>query len=442
MNGLEKKFNGFFIPERQQGSTLLSRPFGRKERIVVVSDIHGAKPEVVKRLESLVDKPPRAVILGGDVIGTQDLEDLQRLYYGLTNYSRNEALKDHAIAGSDEKLLAYSGNVPPHEGYTIRGAFIELRTKELELENKKLDADGRPVIDIEQRLHDLTDEEIAQEVRRYGEYIHWGHYASNLPDEAKDALADGLAENAKLVAAPLARLQEAGVIVAINEGNWDPSPPIEFEPGKPEAVRIARENQRFNAKAFFNEEGVPYFTDMDILKTKTAAIVLLPFDKLVDFSKMDQTAVEEYATPIAEKVQQAREEGKQIIVVQHAEAFWEPHNLNHPDAVPRGEHSQILNGLEKVMRYIRPDEVLHGHFHDPFVDEEGTSYPDNTKYAQQIPTDGPPILIEDQNFGGGQTVVSFMPLQRFAELIIPVGKRSNRRKIRGFGGKRQPAEVS
>lgn len=440
-------FEGFFVPKEER-----ELPKGNHEKIIVVSDLHGAKAEVVARLHSLADgeDKPAAVILAGDVAGNPDLEELQRLYYNhLTNHTK-EALKDEEI--SNKNLLSYGGTKPPYEGYTIRKGFLQLRAKELDLQGffEKEIRDNFPYLTDEsiakkvrerRRGYTLPDDYIASEVRRYSNYVHYGHYASNLDPRAIEKLKEGLESNAKQIAAPLKRLQEAGVQVVINEGNWDPSPPIAFEPDIPTAKRLPPEEQPFSTKGFFEGQGIRYVTDMEVIQTKTAAFVLLPFDQLVRFSEMSQEEVETYAKPHINTITKAKEQGKQIIVVQHAEAHWEPHNLTNPDSTPSGEHEKILNGVGKVTRYLQPDEVLYGHFHDPFVDENGVEQPINTKYAEQVVFDNTPVIIKDKrDLGPGQTVVSYMPLQRFATIKIPYNIYN--RKIDGFGGTRQPAEVS
>ncbi|MEX2013189.1 MAG: metallophosphoesterase, partial [Candidatus Levyibacteriota bacterium] len=410
------------------------------ERIVVVSDLHGAKPEVVARLNSLVENPPRAVILAGDVAGNQDLEDLQRLYYNfLTNHTRNElfAGKDDVEREvkrqslSDSEILSYTGIKPPEDGFTVKNGFLKLKRKELELE-------GLSSEEIDREINEMDDHQVAETIRDYSKYVHYGHYASNLSSEAKSTLANGIRENAEKIADVLKQLQKAGSFVAINEGNWDPSPPIAFEPGVPTANRLKSSDQPFSTQEFFKSEGIPYFTGMGVVETERAMFVLLPFDQLVRFSNMSQEEVEKYADHISARVKNAKGKGKQIIVVQHAEAAWRPHNLTNPDSTPGGEHRQILDGLAKVVRYIKPDEILHGHFHDPFVDESGVKQPVDTKYALEIFSDDAPRVIEDrEDFKSGQAVVSFMPFQTMAEITI----KEDDHGVKGFGGTREPAEV-
>ena len=131
-------------------------------------------------------------IFEGDVIGTKSFEDLQRLFYNyLNNHSRNEILKQNPEA-TDEDILLYGGTKPPEDGFNLRKGFLKLREYELGLA-------GKTPEEITAQLGQLTDHDIAEEIRRYSKYVHYGHYASNLPIEAKQALADGLEENARKV---------------------------------------------------------------------------------------------------------------------------------------------------------------------------------------------------------------------------------------------------
>jgi Icc-related predicted phosphoesterase len=427
------RFEGFFVPEQRE-----KPPRGSHEKVIVISDLHGSQSEVLGRLHSLTtskDKP-KAVILAGDVAGNSDLEELQRLYYNhLTNHTRNDKLQTDSVLDGD--LLSYGGKKPPYKGYTVKKGFLSLRAKELSLQ-------GLSHPQIGEILGDMTDDVIASEIKRYAQYEHYGHYASNLPEAAVRKLADGLRENAQQIAGPLKELRDAGVRVVISEGNWDPSPPIAFKRGTTAPQRLSSAEQQdstgFGTQKFFEQEGIEYVTTTHVIETDTAVLVLLPFDQLVKYSNIDREVIKENEKEKLAAINKARDEGKQVIVVQHGEVMWEPHNLTNPQSRPKGEHEKVIAGSNNINALIQPDEVLYGHFHDPFTDEEGNEQPIDTKYT--VVFDNTPVIIPMKDHAEGQTVVSYMPLRRFSTVLIPFDNESNRRKIKGFGGERQPAEVT
>src|SRR6266567_5794821 len=200
---VKPKFEGFFVPERREKPSL-----GPHEKIIVVSDLHGAKGEVINRLKAIPlqgEHKPAAVILAGDVAGNTDLEELQKPFYNhLTNHTKNDLLKDPNVSVSDNDLLSYRGKKPPYEGYTVKKGFLDLRRKELELE-------GYAGTEIEDSLAKLSDRDISDTIRKYAKYGHYGHYASNLSEAAVRKLAKGLRENAQALAEPLKVLRDAKV---------------------------------------------------------------------------------------------------------------------------------------------------------------------------------------------------------------------------------------
>lgn len=439
----QKLSEAFFVPERKE------EPKGKHERIIVVSDLHGAKAEVLQRLNNIPvegDRKPKAVILNGDVVGNPELEELQKLFYnGVVNHART-FIKEKEATGEKvkpEELLSYTGVNPPYDGFTLEEGFMNLRRKELELEGLGEHAVGLTAGQREERdrkLH-LNPKQIADEILRYAEYVHYGHYVSNLPENAVKKLADGVKDNAILLNIVLKHLKDKDIKVYINEGNWDPSPPFAFKRGGKEAIRLSPDEQQkatgFSAKKFFEEQGVAYVQNMFVFETDTAAVVLLPFDQLVKYAEMDKDAVARNTMQWRRKADEARKAGKQVIVVQHGEVAWEPHNLTAPHLEAKGEHEKIIKGSTKINELIKPDEIIHGHFHDPFVDEKGEKQAIDTKYA--VLFDNTPHIVGKNDHQQGDTVVNFAPLQHMTTLLIPYEKE---KRIHGFGGTRQPGRVS
>lgn len=400
-----------------------------KETIAYVSDIHGGDQDLYHRLEEMVKDAPKVAIFEGDVIGTKSFEDLQRLFYNwLNNHSRNEILKQNPDV-SDEDLLNYGGTKPPEEGFNLKKGFLKLRDYELALT-------GKTPVEIQEQLGQMTDHMIAEEIRRYAKYVHYGHYASNLPTKAKQALADGLEENARRILEQIKAMQVKGTKVAMIEGNWDARAPIDFMPEIPTAEPLPFEQRLFRAKEFFEKNGVPFYNTLTILETETTLQVLMPFDAITSFNRTPQDKINE----IRITVELARRNKKSIVMVSHGEPNWRIHNLTAQNPTLTGEHAQVVDGLTKAILEFRPDEVVYGHLHDVLTDENATKLDPNTKYALKVTENGQVELVERQDeFAEDQVVASHMQLRRTAELKVP--KRDTRRKVVGFGGNRQPLKI-
>ena len=400
-----------------------------KETIAYVSDIHGGDQDLFDRLAEMAKDPPEVAIFEGDVIGTKSFEDLQRLFYNyLNNHSKNEILKQNPVA-TDEELLSYGGTKPPEEGYDLRKGFLKLREYELGLAGKKPE-------EIASQLRQLTDHDIAEEIRRYAKYVHYGHYASNLPIEAKQALAHGLEENARKVLEPIKVMQAKGTKVAMIEGNWDARAPIDFIPEVPTAQPLPPEQRLFRAKEFFEKNDVLFYNTLTTLDTETTLQILMPFDAITSFDNTKPEIINDIKTA----VEWARKDKKSVVIVSHGQPNWRIHNLTVENPTPSGEHAQIVSGLTKAISEFRPDEIVYGHLHDVLTDENATKLDPNTKYALRITDDGQVDLVERRDeFSEDQTVGSHMQFRRTGELKVP--KKDSKRKIEGFGGNRQPLKV-
>lgn len=400
-----------------------------KETIAYVSDIHGGNQDLYDRLNGIAENPPEAVIFTGDIIGTKNFEDLQRLFYNwLNNHSRNELLRSNPDA-TDQEILSYADTKPPEDGFNLKKGFLKLREFELGLT-------GKTAEEISEELEQLTDHDIADEIRRYAKYVHYGHYASNLPIETRQALANGLEENARRIMVPIKEIQAKGTTVAVMEGNWDARAPIDFVPEVETAEPLDEGKRLFRPKKFFEDNGIAFYDALTPLETKTTLQILLPFDAIVGFGNILQDEIDN----VKETVERARSERKSIVMVSHGEPNWRIHNMTVTNPVPTGEHLQVVTGLSKAISLFRPDEIVYGHLHEPLTNEAGEEQNSNTKYALEIGDDGTATLIErPEDFSDNQTVASHLQFRKTGELKS--SRRDTRRKISGFGGNRQPARV-
>jgi hypothetical protein len=400
-----------------------------KETITYVGDVHGGNQELFDRLKELQENPPEYLIFNGDIMGTENFARLQFLFYEyLNNHSKNVLGTDPEI--SDQELLDSTGSNKNEEIFSLKSGFIKVREFELELAGKSKD-------EIKEVINSLTDEKIADEIRRYSKYAHYGHYASNLPEAAKKNLAHGLEENAQKLVDLLLPLMSKGSQVIMLQGNWDARSPVDFVPGEEKAIPLPENERLFSPRKFFEERGIKFFDKMTTIETKTTLQILFPFDSLVNFPNMSR----EKRQQLIEKVKKAREENKGIIAVGHGEPNFEIHNLHKPDNKSTGEHALVVKGFTEALSIILPDEIVYGHMHFPLNDKDSAEMDINTKYALALDNEGVPSLIENTSkFDKDSMLASYVPLGRIAEIQVP--RFAKNKKIDGVGGQRQPAKVN
>ncbi|MBI4097066.1 MAG: hypothetical protein HY428_01490 [Candidatus Levybacteria bacterium] len=407
--------------------------FGERERIAYVSDIHEGSDWFYRHLERLIENPPEYAFFIGDVIGTPELTRLQRLFY---NYVVNhiKELRSKNPNATDEEMLIYVGSVQPEEGatHTVRDGFLKLKEEELRL-------GGEEEAKIKKRLVSMTDAEILAEMRTSIIPGNYGYYSSNLPERTIQNLKAGLRRNALNLIGYIKRLQDAGTHVAIVEGNWDIVASLDYERGIPEMRIRPKEERIFPAKPIFEAHGIPFYDTPAAIETKTSLHILLPFESL-KFHK--ETKVEQNEV-LRKAVEEARKIGKTVIFVAHGAPVWEVHK---PGQTATGENAEVMKGLHKAVRAFSPDEIVYGHLHDLLVDATGRRLPANTKYALTV-TDG---MVEAVDVGQSNKeaaiVASFHPIQNPNRQIVGIGLLNipveGNRKIRDFGGDREPVKAS
>lgn len=398
-----------------------------KERIAYVSDIHGAENDdaFFGSLDQLLDQKPEFLFLVGDVIGNKSIDTLQKYFYNwLNNHSKNEILKENPTV-DDTTLLAYPGKNPPEVGFTLKTGFIKVRQMELELQGFDKEI-------IDQTIRDLTDEQIATEIRRYAKYIHYGHYASNLPTKAKETLAKGFETNVQRVVTYLKKFQEIGTKVIVLEGNWDARSPIDFVPGTDSVTPIPPEQRIFNLGNHLQKNGIDFCNQLTIVETESTLHLLAPFDAITNAPDMDQTQVDH----VKQKIDSARKKGKAIIMFSHGQPNFQIQNLSAPNPIPTGENAQIIRGMTDLVSKFSPDEIIHGHIHNPIKDKHG-EVKSNAKYLLKLSSEGK-LDMASQTESGQVILVSYLELKRMA--IAEIYKKGNK-KPAGLGGHRQPAQV-
>lgn len=401
-----------------------------KENIVYVGCVHGGDEKFMERLWEIAADPPDYLICMGDLIGTRTFEELQRRFYNyVNNHSKNELFKVKPDA-TDEEILNYVGSNPPEPGLTLKEGYKHLFRYEQELL-------GFSQEEIEEKVNSLIDQQIAQEIRRLAKFVHYGHYASNLPEKTKEKLASGLRENAQKILEVAKAIQEKGTRVYMIEGNWDARAPIDFVPGEPEAIPLSKEKRLFNPVDFVNREGVPFYDKLTTLETETTFQILAPFDGIIGAPQMS----EEDLGNLKKLVEKARNAKKTVVFVGHGEPNWQIHNLFFKGAQPRGEHQQLIEGYQRLLPKILPDEIIYDHMHDLILNEERKPVDPNFKYLVEV-IDGEIRLMEEaERIGQGekQALATYVPFRETA--ILKTQKKERARKIEGLGGKRKPIKT-
>lgn len=349
------------------------------ETVVYISDIHGGNEAIIHQLEDFAKYPPEALIMTGDVVGTDKFTDLQSLFYNhLNNFSRNKLLKEKPDA-TNQEILEYAGEpgvTKPSEDFNLKKGLLDIKKFEMKLE-------GKTPGEIDLQLKSLTDEMIVSEIKRYAKYVHFGHYTSSLPAEIKSGLIGELEENASKLRNVLLAIQEKGTKVAIVEGNWDVRNPLDFEPNTETPIPVKKENRIFNTENYFSGVGIPYFSEIGTLHTGKTLQVLFPFDQITGYPNLSEEKKQE----LKRQVNQAREDNKQIIFVSHGEPSFKAHHLTD-GKTPDGEHIKVVDGMRAILQDVVPDEIVYSHMHNKISikDSDGMTR-DMNNYSMKLNND-------------------------------------------------------
>ena len=376
------------------------------ETTVYVSDVHGGNEAIISQLAEFAKYPPEALIMTGDVVGTDKFNLLQKYFYNhLNNHSRNELLKNNPDA-TDQEILDYQGTKDqPYPDFNLKKGLKDLKKYEMELEGKNPE-------EIDTEIKSLTDEQIVQEIKRYAKYVHYGHYASNLPADIKGGLIAGLEKNAEQLKNVLLSIQEKGTKVAIIEGNWDVRNPLDFKSGTEKPEPVSKEDRVFDTEKYFTEAGIKYFSKIGTLETEKTLQVLLPFDQIIDYPNLP----EEEKQNIKKAVDEARQNDKQIIFTSHGEPSFRAHNLNN-DKQASGEHAQLVLGMQTILGDITPDEIVYSHMHNKIIGPDKSVM---TNYSLKL-NEGPETLAAFTPFDNAKMIISlgYKKVGRHKEPIKP-----------------------
>lgn len=410
------------------------------EREAYVGDIHGlTDANFTKLRESLLVGAFDNVFFIGDIGGSEKLSKLQRLFYqGEDNLTGNKLYnrqKQLIAEGADDARLLEE----LREGYQNIHAY----ERELESHGKISAEEARRI------AGDLPADKVLEGLKRIQRFKHYGHYVSNLSDQAIIELAadvESYYDRFAQLAAEIRFNTKAKVYVV--RGNWDARLPFDFERDTEDPVALQPEKRRFQDGKYFEDHGIPYFSNLGTVVTQEAVHVLVPFDSVAQ--SVDVTGgilTSERVARIKAIVDQAREEKKRVTMVAHAVPAWEMHRKP-----TNSEGRESEKNLRTLISAFEPDEIVYGHEHVIRKDEKGNPLPLDTKY-RFMSNDGEISLSAsdeslnelDQNIKKGQILATYVPVpgepfNGIASVDVPRWPVKDRRP-RGTGGKASPVRV-
>jgi Icc-related predicted phosphoesterase len=289
-----------------------------------VSDIHGRDQKLEKELlEISSTNPPKIVFFLGDVVGTESLNKLQKLFYNSVVNPAKKILKKDPNA-TDSEILA----CPIGKSQTVSDGIQNI-------------FDFHP---------DMIKKEKADYVRELVLYKHFGHFCSNLPKTVREDLQDEMEKNAKVWIDIMTSFTRKKTLVVMIEGNWEARTPLDFYPTKEneELKEIPITNRPFYFKTLLNSLNgeVLYVDEVYTINTEREIFVVWPFDCAIKPTKFPK---------LRNKV------NKKIILVSHAQIDWKSIK---GDTAMTFESQKIQSNMGKVFKDLNAHTAVHGHLHD------------------------------------------------------------------------------
>jgi len=301
-------------------------------KTLFVSDIHGQQPDLEARLNQIADskRPPKTVFFLGDIAGTKSLLELQHVFYNL-------------IVNPMKKLLSFNPNPSDNE-------ILCFPTE---------DKDSPRILDGCKKLWFILNSidpscnagYCPDIVRDLITFVHYGHWASNLPESIKNVLKKDLFANAERIYQIMEKFTNRGTLVVIVEGNWDARLPIDFVADRKNCLPIAPKDRDFYFKRFINNKqnrNLIYVDHLHYLQIyEGIQMVLIPFDTIMKYD----------GYPIWK-----REDIQKTVLITHTQVSWEAIKGN---TAMTGEGKKIEENIQRILKNLQPNAVVHGHLHNP-----------------------------------------------------------------------------
>ncbi|MFA6185418.1 MAG: metallophosphoesterase [Candidatus Shapirobacteria bacterium] len=299
------------------------------KKYLFVSDIHGRNTKLEAELSQIAkENPPEIVFFLGDTVGTELLDQLQKLFYN-SIYNHIKKLMTTNNRPTKKEVLSF----PTENGKTLADGITELQVF---LKNIC------PSI--------TTPTNTVNYIFEISRYLHFGHFVSNLPKKIRNILRQDLEKNAEIWADIMTQFTNQGSLVVIVEGNWDARTPLDFCRSKNRCAPIPVEKRIFYFKDFLKSlnDKILYFDEPSTIETQNEMFVILPFDSCINLN-------------LPEKI----ETNKKIILVSHAQIDW--HAIKG-DTPMTSEGQKIQKNMKKIIEDLHPNYAIHGHLHDQGLD--------------------------------------------------------------------------
>jgi predicted phosphodiesterase len=396
----------------------------------IVSDIHGLDdPEFQKLRDTLLTQRFDRIFFLGDIGGSPKLAKLQKLFYE-SFYNKYKQLAKEGAA--DEEILS-----------SLRLGYTDL----IRYERSLASFEKKPEEELNEEISQISDEEMLKGMKRRGSYGHYGHYVSDQSEEMIAYLSADVEHYYERFASLVAEIRlNTGTKVYLMEGNWDARLPMDFEKGTQKPEPLPPDQRRFQARRFFKDHGIPYFTNIGFIENEESLVVMVPFDTVVkSVGEEDSLVTPQKLEQYKERVESARKSDKTVIMMAHAVPAWEKHGK-----LATGEGEVTQRNLQALMTELTPDELVYGHEHFIRKNQDGEQIDVNSKYIARYDDGtfqiGSDLSIEEiVNTESAATVNTHLPIPKepflgYASMDIPRWPVRNRRP-RGAGGKREPVRV-
>lgn len=395
------------------------------ETFIYVGCVHETTETVVQKLAALAQHPPHYLIFCGDVTGSHEMEEFKRRFYNYVNNCARKELELHLPNSlPDYEILNFVSKDAPQPGYTLSDGYKYLVSYQYELEGM---AENQAII----KANALTPAECLKGIKEVADQEFYGPWVKKLSRSVRQGVAKTMGDDAEKLWRAIAPLQASGVKIHIVGGNWDDRQnTVDNMTGDDIEV--------FDTVPFFRAHGLTFHDKINFLETETSFQVFVPYWELLRYSEESNDRFE-YA---ASRAKAAQSQGKTIIMVAHAEPNWSVHQQTaaNPNKAPGGIRQKLIEKLDELLLKIAPDEIVYPHQHNLLTASTGKKLDPNTKYVLEMTAQGVKLIDDPAHMGKQQqTIASYVPLQHFGTLSIPL---SGNPRPKLFGGDRDPVYVS
>jgi Icc-related predicted phosphoesterase len=308
----------------------------KRNNYLFVSDIHGFDQELGDQLNEIAEKSaPEIVFFIGDIVGTDYLDRLQKMFYNGVFNPTKSLLSKNPNANDTEIMDSISEN-----GLTIRDGCREI---------------GRFLNQLDPNFILGYPPVVA---KKFTEYLHYGHFVGNLSKRIRRILKKDMESNARKMANIMSNFQQQGSMVVVIEGNWDARTPLDFYPnGQP----IPTSKRNFYLKKFLKKESPKtiYFDNVGTIETDDCIFVIWPFDSAINSIPMPEIK---------------NKNGKKIVIVSHAQFDWVAIKGNTPMT---NEGKKVNDNMPLIAKDLMADTAIHRHLHNT-INSDGYILPNGT----------------------------------------------------------------